>query len=186
MKSEFAAHKAMISVTFCAGHHSGVQDVLEVSLAHYDMVDEVPMFGPGMHPGCLQAVFLLEDGVCDGELLLCTELQQQAPVVIAVTNTMFPNDSFPSFRIFAHPGVEVTKDYDFVVCRGALKEATEIRVKLVLFCRLCLESRRVHTDQRDVLLVSEREAHGDYAVRMTRWQVFKLGSDGVSDYEANA
>lgn len=46
----------------------------------------MPMFGPRMHPGGFETVLLLEDGVGDDEFLLIARLQQQAPVVFAVTN----------------------------------------------------------------------------------------------------
>ncbi len=32
---------------------------------HKDIVNEVPIFGLWMYPGCFQTVFLLEDGVAD-------------------------------------------------------------------------------------------------------------------------
>ena len=47
------------------------------------------MFGPRMHPGCFKSVLFLEDGVGGDELLLSAKLQQQALVIVAVTNTMF-------------------------------------------------------------------------------------------------
>ena len=34
MKVESASHKALVSMTFCTGHHSGMRDVSLVSLAH--------------------------------------------------------------------------------------------------------------------------------------------------------
>lgn len=63
----------MVSVTLRSGHHTGVEGISEVSLAHQD-ADKVPMLGPRVHRGCLQAVFLLEYGVDDYNLLFCTEL----------------------------------------------------------------------------------------------------------------
>ena len=58
-ETELASDETVISVTLRTGHHTGVEDISEVSLAHQD-VDEVPVLGPRVHPGCLQAVFLLE------------------------------------------------------------------------------------------------------------------------------
>ena len=41
-----------------------------------------------MSPCCLEPILLLEQGVGDDELMLRTELQKQAPVVIAVANSV--------------------------------------------------------------------------------------------------
>ena len=101
----------MVGVAFNGGHHFGVNDVLEVTLVHKDVVNEVPMFGQGMHPGCLKSVILLEDGVSDDKLLLSAKLQLQAPVVIAVTNAVSAKYSFPGICILAHSSIEITKDY---------------------------------------------------------------------------
>ena len=70
MQPEFAAHKAMVGVALSTGHHFGVNDILEITLVHKDVVNEVPMFGPRIYPGCFKSVFLLEDDVCDNKLLL--------------------------------------------------------------------------------------------------------------------
>ena len=53
-------------------------------LPSQDVVQEVPGFGAWVSPCCLESILLLEQGVGDDELMLRTELQKQAPVVIAV------------------------------------------------------------------------------------------------------
>ena len=45
----------MVGVVFSTGHHFGVNDVLEVTPVHKDVVNEVPMFGPRMHSGCFKS-----------------------------------------------------------------------------------------------------------------------------------
>ena len=65
------------------------------------------MFRPRVHPGGFQAVFLLEGCVGDGELVLCAELEQEAPVVVTVTNAVSSKDSFPGLRIPPNSSVEV-------------------------------------------------------------------------------
>lgn len=55
---EFAVNAAM---TFCPWHHFGKHDVFQVTLTHYDIVNEVPMSRPRMHPGSFQSVVLLKD-----------------------------------------------------------------------------------------------------------------------------
>ena len=83
------------------------------------------MFGARIHPGCFTSVLLLEDGVGDDKLPLSAKLQQQAPVVFAVTNAVSAKYSFPGICILAHSSIETTKDYLLVVCRDALTTAAE-------------------------------------------------------------
>ena len=63
VEPEFAADEAEVSVSFCAWHYFGGKDVPEVFLAHHDVVDQVLMLGPGIHPCSLQAVFLPKNRV---------------------------------------------------------------------------------------------------------------------------
>ena len=51
-------------------------------LPSQDVIQAVPVFGAWVSPCCPEPIFLLEQDV--GELMLRTELQKQAPVVIAV------------------------------------------------------------------------------------------------------
>ena len=53
-------------------------------LPSQDVVQEVPVFGAWVSPYCLEPILLLEQGVCYDKLMLRTELQKKAPVVIAV------------------------------------------------------------------------------------------------------
>jgi len=129
---------------------------------------------------------LLEDGVGDDQLLLSAKLQQQAPIVVAVSNAVSAKNSFPGIYILTYSGVEIAKDYYLVVCRDALEMAAELRVEPVFFCRFSLESRGVHTEERGILFVLQREAHGHGAVGVAGWQVFQFGGDGGPDHEAGA
>ena len=57
-------------------------------LPSQDVVQEVPAFRAWVSSCCLEPVLLLEQDVGDDELMLRTELQKQAPVVIAVVNSV--------------------------------------------------------------------------------------------------
>ena len=57
-------------------------------LLNQDVVQEMPVFGAWVLPCCLEFILLLEQGVGDDELMLRSELQKQAPIVIAVANSM--------------------------------------------------------------------------------------------------
>ena len=146
----------MVSVAFSARYHFDVNDVLEVTLVHKDVVNEVWMFGPRLYPDCFKSVLLLEDGADDDKLLLSVKLQQQAPVVVAFTNVVSAKYSFPEICILAHSSTEITKDYH-LVCKGALETAAELRVELVFFCRFSLKSWSVYTEKRGILLIFSEE-----------------------------
>ena len=88
-----------------------------------------------MYPGCFAG-----SGVGDDKLLLSAKLQQQAPVVIAVTNAMSVKYSFPGICFLAHSSIEITKDYLLVVCRGTLETAAELQVELVFFWQFSSKS----------------------------------------------
>ena len=77
-------------------------------LPSQDVIHEVPVSGAWVAPCCLERVLLLEQGVGDDELMLRTELQRQAPVVIAAANSMSTYDFFPQFEVSSHSCVEVS------------------------------------------------------------------------------
>ena len=57
-------------------------------LPSLDVVQEVPVFGAWASLCCLEPILLLEQGVCDDEPMLRTELQKQESVVIAVASSV--------------------------------------------------------------------------------------------------
>ena len=65
-------------------------------------------FGAWVSPCCLEPILLLEQGVGNDELMLRTELQKQAPVFIAVANSVSTYDSYPQFEVSSHSCVEVS------------------------------------------------------------------------------
>ena len=104
-----------------------------------------------MHPSSFQAVFLLKDCVADGKLVLCTELEQEAPVVVTVTNAVSSEDSLPGLRVLPNSSVEVAKDKDLVVFRSVGQESAQIGIKDAFVCRVCQKSGSVDTKEREVL-----------------------------------
>ena len=77
-------------------------------LPSLDVVQEVPVFGAWVSVRCLEPIPLLEQGIGDDELMLRTELQKQAPVDIAVANSVSIYDFFPQFEVSSHSCVEVS------------------------------------------------------------------------------
>ena len=94
MESEFAANKVMVCVTLCAGHHSGMQDISKVSLAHYDVINEVPVFGLRMHLGCFQSVLSLEYGVCDASCCSVQNSSSKRPLSLQLPTPCLPSAPF--------------------------------------------------------------------------------------------
>ena len=130
------------------------------------------MFGPRMHPGCFKSVLLLEDGVGDDKLLLSAKLQQQAPIVIVVANATSAKYYFPGICILAHSSIEITKDYNLVICRGALETAAEFWVELVFSCGFSSKSYSIHTKKHGIPLIFQSKAQGHHVVGMISWQIF--------------
>ena len=153
-----------------------------IRLVHKDVVNEEPMFGSRIHLGCLKSTLLLEDGVGDDKLLLSAKLQQQAPIVVAVTNAVSAKYSFLGTCNLAHSIIEITKVYLLVVCWGALETAVELREELVFF--FCSKSWNVH--KRGIPLIFLRKAHWHHVVGMTIWQIFQPGGNEGADHEAYA
>lgn len=170
IRSSSAIHNELFSSNkaVCVRHHSGVHDIRLVKLVHEDVVKKLPVFWSGMHPGYFQTVSLLEDDIGDDDLMFGAKLKQVLSAVIAVPNPMLSKDSFTSFWILAYSGIDISKDYDFIIDRASLEESAQICVELVLFSWVCLEGWRVNTEDHDILLVFQREVHGDM-VRMTCW-----------------
>ena len=157
----------MVVVAFTTGYQFGVNDVLEVTLVHKDVVNELPMFGLRMYPSCFKSVILLE-------MVLWWQVVAQCKAPAASTRCRWSYQrrvckySFPGICILAHSSIEITKDYHLVV-----ETVAELRVELVFFCRFSLKSWSVHTEKRVILLIFQWKAHGHHVVGMTSWHIFQ-------------
>ena len=58
----------MVSPAVCASHGSGYQDVANVTAPSDDEVDQVSVFGLGMHSGCFMDLWLFEERIHNGQL----------------------------------------------------------------------------------------------------------------------
>ena len=85
----------MISGALCPIHGSCNLHFIEITAPDNDVVNEVPVFGPGMHTRSLVHVTELEESVCDGKTQFRTEREQPQTATIHVANTMMTNDSIP-------------------------------------------------------------------------------------------
>ena len=57
----------------CPTHGSSNLHFIQVTAPDNDVVNEVPIFGPGMHPRSLVHVTELEESVCDGMIQFIAE-----------------------------------------------------------------------------------------------------------------
>ena len=74
---------------------------IQVTPPDNDVVNEVPVFGPGINPRSLVHVTELEESVCDGKTLFRAVREQLDTVSIHVANTMMTNDTLPYVVISA-------------------------------------------------------------------------------------
>ena len=81
----------------------------------------MPMFAPRMHPGCFQAITLLEDCFSNDKLALTAELKQEVPIVITVTNAGTTKHSFPGHRDPPNSIIEVFKYQCLIICRSVVQ-----------------------------------------------------------------
>ena len=119
-------------------------------MVRLNITNKVSMSRPGMFPDCFQTVFLPKVSVRADELTSRRNLIAITSCRLNYTYHVF--QALPDDRISAESNVEIAKDYDYAICRGASKQTAQIRVKRVLFYRNHLKSRIVHTEERDILL----------------------------------
>ena len=105
---------------------------IHVTAPDNDVVNEVPVFGPGMHPRSLVHVTVLEECVCSGKTQFRAETEQPETATIHVSNTMMTNDPMPYVVIPAYPGIEIAQQYDFVVMRNSSEGGIQRVIKAIL------------------------------------------------------
>ena len=69
----------MISGALRSTHGSNNFHFIQVTAPDNDVVDEVPVFGPGMHPRSLEHVTELDEGICDGKTQIRAEREFMLP-----------------------------------------------------------------------------------------------------------
>ena len=121
----------MISGALCLTHGSSNLHFMQVTAPDNDIVNEVPVFGPGMHPKSLVLVTELE-GVCDGKTQFRAEREQPETATNHVANTMMTNDSMPYVMISAYPGIEIAQQNDFVALQKPLQGGIQHVIKAII------------------------------------------------------
>ena len=65
MKFQHSHDQSVVCPAFSATHSTCNSYILQVSLSNDDVVNQVPLFGPGEYPGGVELICLAEDGVGD-------------------------------------------------------------------------------------------------------------------------
>ena len=137
----------MISGALCPTHGSSNLHLIQVTVPDNDVVNEVPVFGPGMHPKSLVHVTEFEESVCDGKTQFIAEREQPETATILVANTVMTNDSMPYVVISAYPGIEIAQQYDFVILRNSSEGGmymTTIKLQPIYFLSINLTILNVY------------------------------------------
>ena len=121
----------MISGVLCPTRGSSNLHFIHVTAPDNDVVNEVPVFGPGMHTRRLVHVTELEEGVCDGKIQFRADRKQPETATIHVANTITTNDTMPYVVISADPGIEIVQQYDFVVSRNPSEGGIQRVIKAI-------------------------------------------------------
>ena len=115
----------MISGALCPTHVSSNLHFIQVTAPDNDVLNEVPVFGTGMHPRSIVHVAEFKESACDGKTKFRAEREQPETATIHVANTMMTNDSMPYVVISAYSGIEIAQQYDFVVLLITSKGGTQ-------------------------------------------------------------
>ena len=121
----------MISGGLLPTHGSSNCQFIQVTAPDNDVVDEVPVSGPGMHPRSLVHFTELGEGVCDGKAQFRAVREQPETATIQVANAMITNDILPLVVISADPGIEIAQQYDFVVSRNPSEGGIQRVIKAI-------------------------------------------------------
>ncbi|ESO12146.1 hypothetical protein HELRODRAFT_158596 [Helobdella robusta] len=109
-----------ISPTLCASYNSCLIDVGEIALSGCNIVQEMPVLRPSVHPGSLSLITLLEKGVNNDLSKFRTKIDE--------------SDSLTACASLTNPCVEIAKNYNFVIFMYSLKSGTKAFLKHI-FCQ---------------------------------------------------
>ena len=121
----------MISEALCPTHGLSNLHFIQVMAPDNDVVNEVPVFGPGMHSRSLVHVTELEESVCDGKTQFRAERKQPETATIHVANTMMSNDSMSYVVISAYSGIEIAQQYDFIILQNSTEGGIQRVIKSI-------------------------------------------------------
>ena len=84
----------------------------------------MPVFGARMHPWRPVASWHTEDCVSDQQFMLCTRLQKEEVIAVALFYSFSPSHSFQGLVVCAHSSIEVSQEDESI---QGVAEITESR-----------------------------------------------------------
>ena len=120
----------MINGALCLRHSSSNFHNIQSTAQDNDVVNEVPVFGPGMHPKSLVYVTELEEGVCDGK----TQFRAERAAGNRYYSCCQHHDDqllHVICRDFCRPGIEIAQQYDFVALRNPSEGGIQRIIKVI-------------------------------------------------------
>ena len=99
----------MISGALYPTRGSSISHFIHVTEPDNDVVNEVLVFGRGMHPRSFVHVTELEESVRDVKTQFRAVREQPETATIHVANSMMTNESIPFVVISAFPGNEIAQ-----------------------------------------------------------------------------
>ncbi|BHF60564.1 hypothetical protein SprV_0100352900 [Sparganum proliferum] len=107
------------------------QHVPLVSPLDEDIVQQVTVSRPRVHPGGLLSHRKVKVGVGQDQSVYCSGLKKELAIVIGTAGTMWTQHSSPSSMVCADASIEVTKDNQLIHLRHSREEGVQVLVELV-------------------------------------------------------
>ena len=107
MVGNFILHQVSIIQTFCSTHGFRYSYILSISFPNKHIINEMPMFGSGVHPSDFVGEWKLENRICYVQAVLCTKGQQKKSIRICTPNTVSSNHPRPVSVIAPNSGIKV-------------------------------------------------------------------------------
>ena len=88
-----------------------------VFFSNNHIVNQMPLLGSKVHPGCFVSGGLAENGISDKEIVCSACPTQEVSIAVTLAYAMSANVTLPCHVIGANSGIEVTKNYQLVCFR---------------------------------------------------------------------
>ena len=150
-----------------------------MSLAHEDVVQEVPVFGAWVLPAPTESGILLEQEIDDYQSLSCTQLREHAPIGIADANRMASQNSWPYSLISFHRCIKVAHDDELLLAVHFPVERPLLTLKCLFPRGICHERGSVHSDVGGRFTSLKDNAEGHKVIRVSYREACQLAGHCV-------
>ena len=150
-----------------------------MSLAHEDVVQEVPVSGAWVLPVPIESGILLEQGVDDYQSWSCTQLRQHAPLGVADADCMASQNSWSYSLGSFHQCIKVADDDELLPAVHFLVEWPLVTLEGLITRGICHECGSVHTDGGGKFTSLKDSAEGHKAIRVSYREACQLAGQCV-------